>query len=119
MGSEAMQAAKVYRSLLKAVKKHIGNEGSKRHFRDYITEEFRKNASVSDQATVENKIKLAHEYTFLLNSVHHHKRRQSNANAERPDKQTHIPLLTFEVGRSSFFPLSEETNLPALTLNRY
>ncbi|URE19033.1 hypothetical protein MUK42_12273 [Musa troglodytarum] len=73
MGSEAMQAAKVYRSLLKAVKKHIGNDGSKRHFRDYITEEFRKNASVSDQATVENKIKLAHEYTFLLNSVHHHK----------------------------------------------
>ncbi|KAJ8461157.1 hypothetical protein OPV22_034083 [Ensete ventricosum] len=60
-------------NLLKAVKKHIGNEGSKRHFRDYITEEFRKNASVSDQATVENKIKLAHEYTFLLNSVHHHK----------------------------------------------
>ncbi|URE19035.1 hypothetical protein MUK42_12273 [Musa troglodytarum] len=71
--TKAMQAAKVYRSLLKAVKKHIGNDGSKRHFRDYITEEFRKNASVSDQATVENKIKLAHEYTFLLNSVHHHK----------------------------------------------
>lgn len=73
MGSEAIQAAKVYRSLLKAVKKYIGNDGSKRHFRDYITEEFQKNASVSDQATVENKIKLAHEYTFLLNSVHHHK----------------------------------------------
>ncbi|CAL9062494.1 unnamed protein product [Musa banksii] len=73
MGSEAIQAAKVYRSLLKAVKKYIGNDGSKRHFRNYITEEFRKNASVSDQATVENKIKLAHEYTFLLNSVHHHK----------------------------------------------
>ncbi|KAG6519647.1 uncharacterized protein LOC121967775 isoform X1 [Zingiber officinale] len=73
MGSETMRAAKVYRDLLKAVKKNIGDSGSKKHFRDYITDEFRKNASLSDQAAIESKIKLAHNYTFLLNSVHHHK----------------------------------------------
>ncbi|WOL05264.1 hypothetical protein Cni_G13991 [Canna indica] len=73
MGSETMQATKVYRDLLKAIKKHIGDDGSKRHFRDYVTGEFRKNISVSDRATAESNIKLAREYTFLLNSVQHHK----------------------------------------------
>ncbi|KAG1365527.1 hypothetical protein COCNU_12G005270 [Cocos nucifera] len=68
-----MQVAKVYRQLLKAVDKHIGKDGGKRHFRDFIIEEFRKNANLSDQAAVQNKVKLAYNYTFLLNSVHHHK----------------------------------------------
>ncbi|WOK94622.1 hypothetical protein Cni_G03327 [Canna indica] len=73
MGSETMQATKVYRDLLKAIKKHIGDDGSKRHFRDYVTGEFRKNISVSDRAAAESNIKLTREYTFLLNNVHHHK----------------------------------------------
>lgn len=68
-----MQVAKVYRQLLKAVEKHIGKDGGKRYFQDYIIEEFRKNANLSDQAAVQNKVKLARDYTFLLNSVHHHK----------------------------------------------
>lgn len=70
MGSEVLQAAKVYRHLLKSVKKHIGNEENKRHFTDYIIQEFHK---VMDPVTAQQKIKLARDYTYLLNSVHHHK----------------------------------------------
>lgn len=73
MSSEALRAAMVYRLLLKAVKKHIGSEDSKKHFKDYVTQEFRKNCSLSDPTSVQEKIKLARDYTFLLNSVHHHK----------------------------------------------
>uniref|UniRef100_A0A803Q9P3 Uncharacterized protein n=1 Tax=Cannabis sativa TaxID=3483 RepID=A0A803Q9P3_CANSA len=32
-----------FRNLLKAVVKHIGKEDSKRHFREHVTNEFRKN----------------------------------------------------------------------------
>ncbi|KAH9703465.1 hypothetical protein KPL70_011124 [Citrus sinensis] len=35
MSSEIMQAAKVYRQLLKAVKNHIGKEDYKMHFMEY------------------------------------------------------------------------------------
>ncbi|XVE68965.1 hypothetical protein DITRI_Ditri09bG0112500 [Diplodiscus trichospermus] len=74
MGSQqGLVAAKVYRDLLRAVKKHIGNEEHKKHFCDYITQEFRKNCQLSDPSLVTQKIKLANDYTFLLNSVHHHK----------------------------------------------
>ncbi|XP_027346721.1 uncharacterized protein LOC113858329 [Abrus precatorius] len=73
MRSEAFQTAKIYRLLLKAVKKHIGKEGNKRHFLEFVTSEFRKNCNLSDGVAVQQKIKLAHDYTFLLNSVHHHK----------------------------------------------
>ncbi|XP_010904717.1 uncharacterized protein [Elaeis guineensis] len=73
MRLETIQVAKVYRQLLKAVDKHIGKDGGKRHFRDFIIEEFRKNSNLSDQAAVQNKVKLAHDYAFLLNSVQHHK----------------------------------------------
>ncbi|KAK0593358.1 hypothetical protein LWI29_035315 [Acer saccharum] len=73
MSSEMLQAAKVYRQLLKAVKKHIGKEDYKTHFSEYVTQEFRKNCKLSDPSNVQQKIKLAHDYTFLLNSVHHHK----------------------------------------------
>ncbi|PIA29283.1 hypothetical protein AQUCO_06100060v1 [Aquilegia coerulea] len=70
MTSEVFQAAKVYRHLLKSVKKHIGNDQNKKHFTDYITQEFHK---VSDPSTAQQKIKLARDYTYLLNSVHQHK----------------------------------------------
>ncbi|XP_022765328.1 uncharacterized protein LOC111310284 isoform X2 [Durio zibethinus] len=74
MGSHQVQAAtKVYRDLLKAVKKHIGNEEYKKHFSEHITQEFRMNCQLSDPSLVTKKIKLANDYTFLLNSVHHHK----------------------------------------------
>ncbi|XP_068661097.1 uncharacterized protein [Aristolochia californica] len=68
-----MQAVGVYRGLLKAVKKHIGNDGSKVHFRDFVAQEFRKNMNMVDPAAIQQKIRLASDYTFLLNSVHHHK----------------------------------------------
>ncbi|KAG9454944.1 hypothetical protein H6P81_007848 [Aristolochia fimbriata] len=68
-----MQTVNVYRGLLNAVKKHIGNDGSKVHFRDFVAQEFRKNKSIVDPAAIQQKIQLASDYTFLLNSVHHHK----------------------------------------------
>ncbi|XP_043712153.1 uncharacterized protein LOC122660953 [Telopea speciosissima] len=71
MGSEVMQAAKVYRQLLKSVDKHIGKEEYKRHFRDFIAQEFRKSSELSDPLAAQQKIKLARDYTYLLNSVHH------------------------------------------------
>lgn len=74
MGSQqAMEAFKVYRVLLKAVKKHIGKEEYKKHFSQYIAEQFRKNSQLSDPSLVAQRIKLANDYTYLLNSVHHHK----------------------------------------------
>ncbi|GLT93187.1 hypothetical protein SLE2022_109890 [Rubroshorea leprosula] len=73
MSSQALQATKVYRDLLRAVKKHIGKEDYKKHFSEYITEEFQKNHKLSDPSLIRQKIKIASDYTFLLNSIHHHK----------------------------------------------
>ncbi|EXC19491.1 hypothetical protein L484_014121 [Morus notabilis] len=68
MSSEALHVTKVYRNLLRAVKKHIGNEENKRHFREYVTEEFRKKSISTDLSSNQHRIKLAQDYTFLLNS---------------------------------------------------
>ncbi|KAF5729525.1 hypothetical protein HS088_TW21G01692 [Tripterygium wilfordii] len=72
MNSEALQACKVYRQLLKAVRKHVGKEDYKKHFVEYVTQEFQKNCHLSDVVYIQQKIKLARDYTLLLNSVHHH-----------------------------------------------
>ncbi|MCD7467839.1 hypothetical protein HAX54_005485 [Datura stramonium] len=75
--SEGLRATlMVYRNLLKAVKKHIGKEEHKVHFTDFIKEEFRKNRNLEypkDPSFIQQRIKLAQNYTYLLNSVHHHK----------------------------------------------
>ncbi|CAH9100324.1 unnamed protein product [Cuscuta epithymum] len=73
----------VYRNLVKAVKKHIGKEEHKAHFTDFIRVEFRKSINSKAAAAAamkdlsfthqENRLKLAKDYTFLLNSVHHQK----------------------------------------------
>eukprot|EP00252_Welwitschia_mirabilis_P011801 TRINITY_DN26230_c0_g1_i1.p1 TRINITY_DN26230_c0_g1~~TRINITY_DN26230_c0_g1_i1.p1 ORF type:complete len:106 (-),score=29.09 TRINITY_DN26230_c0_g1_i1:229-546(-) len=68
-----MEASKVYRDMLKAVRKHIGKDGPKLHFQDYIKEEFRKSKYIEDSSVLQQKLKLAHNYASLLNSVHHHK----------------------------------------------
>ncbi|KAG5136426.1 hypothetical protein JHK82_021157 [Glycine max] len=73
MRSDAFQTANIYRLLLKAVKKHIGKEENKRHFIEFVTSEFRNNRNLSDCVAIQQKIKLVRDYTFLLNSVHHHK----------------------------------------------
>ncbi|XP_057421840.1 uncharacterized protein LOC130715740 [Lotus japonicus] len=73
MGSEAFQAVTIYRQLLKAVKKHIGKGESKRHFSEFVTNEFRKNVNLNDAVALQQKIKLARDYTLLLNGVHHQK----------------------------------------------
>ncbi|KAL8170172.1 hypothetical protein V2J09_021976 [Rumex salicifolius] len=73
MGSEALHAMKIYRHLLRSVRKHIGNEDYKRHFTNFITEEFRKNRASSDPSSVQNKLKLTRDYAYLLNNVQHQK----------------------------------------------
>ncbi|KAF5733775.1 hypothetical protein HS088_TW16G00215 [Tripterygium wilfordii] len=73
MSSKALQACIVYRQLLKAVRKHVGKENYKKHFVEYVTQEFKKNHDLSDVVSIQQKIKLARDYTLLLNSVHHHK----------------------------------------------
>ncbi|KAJ9175562.1 hypothetical protein P3X46_014106 [Hevea brasiliensis] len=73
MSSEAVLALKVYRQLLSAINKHIGQEDYKNRFGEFIMQEFRKNSNLSDQSSIRQKIKLARDYTLLLNSVHHHK----------------------------------------------
>ncbi|XP_076936642.1 uncharacterized protein LOC143603851 [Bidens hawaiensis] len=73
MGSaEAFKAAKVYRQLMKTVKKHIGNKEHKTHFTDYIKSEFRNNGAELEPSIIQQKIKLANDYNYLLSSVHHH-----------------------------------------------
>ncbi|KAL0551822.1 hypothetical protein IC582_010911 [Cucumis melo] len=73
MNSEALQVAKAYRQLLKAVKKHIGKEESKKHFVDYVAQKLRDKSILSKPHFVQQEIKLARHYTFLLNSMHHQK----------------------------------------------
>lgn len=73
MNSEALQVAKVYRQLLKAVKNHIGKGEKKKHFVDYVAQKFRDKSILSKPHSVRQEIKLARDYTFLLNSVHHQK----------------------------------------------
>lgn len=61
------EVARVYRDLLKAVVKHVGKEDHKSHFTDFVKHEFRNNSNSLD------KINLARNYTYLLNSIHSHK----------------------------------------------
>ncbi|CAN6441837.1 unnamed protein product [Victoria cruziana] len=68
-----MEVVTAYRHLLKAVDKHIGKEGTKKQFRDFIIQEFRKKTNVSDEHVIRQMIKLAKDYALMLNSVHHHK----------------------------------------------
>ncbi|RZC45986.1 hypothetical protein C5167_038940 [Papaver somniferum] len=67
-----LESLRVYRNLLKAVKKHIGTQGTKKHFTDYITQEFRNTSSLTDPKLIKHKINLASNYTYMLNSIHHH-----------------------------------------------
>ncbi|KAF6157403.1 hypothetical protein GIB67_038176 [Kingdonia uniflora] len=70
MGSKGLETGRVYRVLLKSVRKHIGKEEKKRHFTDFITQEFRK---TTDDSAIPQKLKLARDYNYLLNNVLHHK----------------------------------------------
>ncbi|KAI3852481.1 hypothetical protein MKW92_030181 [Papaver armeniacum] len=65
-----LESLRVYRNLLKAMKKHIG---SKKHFTDYINQEFRSTSSLTtDPSLIKQKVNLASNYTYMLNSIHHH-----------------------------------------------
>ncbi|MFS8008195.1 hypothetical protein Hanom_Chr14g01269861 [Helianthus anomalus] len=73
MGSgEALKAAKVYKELMKTVKKHIGKEEHKAHFREFIKSEFRKSVDGLESSVIQQKMKVASDYSYLLSSVHHH-----------------------------------------------
>ncbi|KAH6783064.1 complex 1 protein [Perilla frutescens var. hirtella] len=62
-------AKAAYRNLLRAVRKHVGREDHKSHFTDFIKHEFTSNISSKNP----QNLKLAEDYTFYLNSVHHQK----------------------------------------------
>lgn len=67
-------AAQVYRNLLKAVKKFVGKEKIRPQFTDFIRDEFRNRGFLSYHPSyIQKKLKFARDYTFYLNSVHHHK----------------------------------------------
>ncbi|KAL3650051.1 hypothetical protein CASFOL_006454 [Castilleja foliolosa] len=68
-GANTTTAKGVYRNLLKAIRKHVGKEEHKSHFIDFVKHEFRSNLNSEDP----QKLRLAGDYTFHLNSVHHHK----------------------------------------------
>ncbi|XP_078445301.1 complex 1 protein, LYR family protein [Wolffia australiana] len=68
-----MRVGRVYRELLKSLEKNLGTKDKNKHFRDFVAGEFRKNVSLSDEAVARRELKLAQDYTLLLNSVHHHK----------------------------------------------
>ncbi|CAA6661944.1 unnamed protein product [Spirodela intermedia] len=68
-----MRVGRVYRELVKSLEKHVGTSGKNKHFRDFVAGEFRRNSRLSDEAAAQRELKLARDYTFLLNSVHHHK----------------------------------------------
>eukprot|EP00250_Pteridium_aquilinum_P027141 c34293_g1_i1 orf=236-574(-) len=65
-----METLAVYRKLLKTLKTHVGSKAS---FRDYIVEEFRKNAGLTDRDLISKNLQLAKDYAILVQSVHHHK----------------------------------------------
>lgn len=48
MSLEAAGALLIYRHLLKAIRKHIGVDGSKAHFKSYVSGEDRKNQNLND-----------------------------------------------------------------------
>lgn len=75
MAAQGLKGTEVYRNLLKAVKKHIGTDPHKIHFTDFIKQEFRNHNldQSKDISLIQQKHKLAKDYTFLLNSVHHQK----------------------------------------------
>ncbi|EFJ05907.1 hypothetical protein SELMODRAFT_431189 [Selaginella moellendorffii] len=63
-----MAVRSTYRHLLRVVKKHVSSEA---HFKEFMAEEFRKNAALSP-ADAYDKLRLAKDYASLVASVHHH-----------------------------------------------
>ncbi|GER53716.1 hypothetical protein STAS_31242 [Striga asiatica] len=60
----------IYRNLIKAVRTHVGKQQEhKARFTDFINQEFRRDVNSENP----KNMKLAHDYTFYLNSVHYHK----------------------------------------------
>ncbi|CAM8889120.1 unnamed protein product [Rhodiola kirilowii] len=62
MASESSKIPKLYRLLLKAVKKHHGVEDYNKHFKHFVTMQFR-----NDGPHLDRRIQLAEEYIVLLN----------------------------------------------------
>ncbi|KAI5070839.1 hypothetical protein GOP47_0015182 [Adiantum capillus-veneris] len=68
-----METRSVYRNLLKTLRTHVGKGSTKTDFRDYIAQEFRKNAGLTDKDLIKKRLQLAEDYAGLVQSVHHHK----------------------------------------------
>lgn len=67
------EALIAYRSILRAVDKHITAVTGNPLWRNHIIEEFRKNSAESSPSRANSFIQLAKDHAFLLNSIHEYK----------------------------------------------
>lgn len=63
----------VYRSLLKAVDKHLTSIAGNKQWREYVQQEFRANANLKNSVVVSQQLGLAVDYCTMINNIAHHK----------------------------------------------
>uniref|UniRef100_A0A7S0REN1 Uncharacterized protein n=1 Tax=Chlamydomonas leiostraca TaxID=1034604 RepID=A0A7S0REN1_9CHLO len=71
--TSASSSLRVYRSLLKAVDKHLTSVAGNQQWRDFVREDFRKNAKVTDAFAASQQLRLAEDYCALINNIALHK----------------------------------------------
>lgn len=74
-GSSAGKSMKsIYRSLLRAVDKQITSISGNRQWRNFVAEQFRTGGDKHGRTdAIPAQLQLAHDYTFLINNIAHHK----------------------------------------------
>ncbi|KAL9679151.1 hypothetical protein QQ045_017007 [Rhodiola kirilowii] len=87
MAAESTKIQKLYRLLLKAMKKHYGVEDYNKHFKPFVTMEFRKDASHLDR-----RIQLAKDYIVQLNKSTFEFMHEDFATKTRPAPRSDISL---------------------------
>ncbi len=61
------------RQLLRAVDAHLTRVAGNTQWRDYALQQFRANAAAQDAQLVQEQLQVARDYTFLINTVAHHR----------------------------------------------
>ncbi len=79
--SGASRGRAAYRTLLRAVDKHITAVGGNTTWRDAVRDRFRASAAEADAAAAEAGVRRAEDLAFLVNSVNDHKARVAKAPA--------------------------------------
>eukprot|EP00850_Spirogloea_muscicola_P025880 SM004672S16627 [mRNA] locus=s4672:224:746:- [translate_table: standard] len=68
------EVRQAFRALLRAVDRHITKVGANTEFREYVIAMFRvAGEGTSQPEQVAKRVALARDYTFLVDSVHHHR----------------------------------------------